>query len=226
MITLKEQVKRNYELSKKLSKDYAYIYGEIVIYLRTSKLSDVDAEDAISDILAMLIDGQERNATIEEILGDDLQGFCDNIIASYESGQKKFNLREKLQTILIVIFMGVFWDYVSTEIPKIIKGTQSYLTFNYSSSMLLNTIIMGFSVIILFKYLIKANLSKDKDIKRKNYNKERYGVAALFIASTAILVVSQLYLSNIILFTTKIYFVVIFIGLLFLINKLIEPKVE
>ncbi|MHC1685155.1 MAG: DUF1048 domain-containing protein [Clostridiaceae bacterium] len=226
MITLKEQIKRNYELSKKLSKEYDDVYGELVIYLRTSKLSDVDAEDAISDILAMLIDGEERNATIEEILGDDLKGFCDNIISSYESAPKKFNLRENLQYIIIIICIGTFWSYVNIEVPKIIKGAQSYLTFNYSVAMLLNTVIMGISTIITVKYLITGNLEIDKKKRRKKSIIEYFKIYGLFLATVAILVASQLYLGKFILFTTKVYFVVIFITALFLIKRFIEPKIE
>lgn len=226
MVTLKEQVKRNYELSKKLSKEYNDIYGEITIYLRASKLSDVDAEDAISDILSMIIDGQERNATIEEMFGDNLKGFCDNIINSYNPYNKKSKFREFFQLILIMICIGTFWGYVNVELPKIVKGNQPFVIFHYSLAMLLNTIIMGTLSLVIVKLICKSSLELNKNNQTKFSFKRYFPLIVLFIATTAILVISGLFLGTIILFTTKIHYVLIFMTALFLINKLVEPKVE
>lgn len=226
MVTLKEQVKRNYELSKKLSKEYNAIYGEITIYLRASKLSDVDAEDAVSDILSMIIDGQERNAAIEEMFGYDLKGFCDNIINSYNPYNKKSKFREFFQLILIMTCIGTFWGYVNVELPKIVKGNQPFVAFHYSFAMLLNTIIMGTVSLIIVKLICKSSLELNKTNQNKFYFKRDFPLIILFIATTSVLVISGLFLGNIILFTTKIHYVLIFMAALFLINKLVEPKVE
>lgn len=74
---------------------------------------------------------------------------------------------------------------------------------------------------ITLKEQIKRNYELSKKLS-KEYNK----IYGLFVVTVAILVASQFYLGNTILFTTRIYFVVIFIAALFLIKKLLEPKVE
>lgn len=226
MVRLKEKIKKHYELSKRLSKEYDDVYGEMVLYLRNSKLSDIDAEDAIGDILAMLLEGQERGAEVEDILGSDLKEFCDNIISSYGNGTRRIKAREFVQLSLLLVVISTFWGYVNIELPKVTKGFQSWVTFNFSLAMLLNIVIMSASACFIVKYVLKSNFEKDQNARKKKSRIESFIIVVNFLSVVAALVAVGIFFKDIILFTTKIYWVVLVLALMFFMQKFMEPKVE
>lgn len=223
MDSLKKEINQNYELSKKLSKEYSDIYNEIVLYLRASKLNDTDAQEAISDILTMLIDGQERNITVQEVLGHDLKEFCDNTINSYEPN-KRFNILVILQYILMFIGISTGINYIFIVRPKIINDIKHLFIFNYSLSMLINTLTISIMAGIIIKYFFNGYLELNKKKRKKRTMINYVWISVLFVANITTLAVSQFYLGDIILFTTKTYFVVIFIVALYLISRFLQAK--
>lgn len=55
---------------------------DLVVYLRGQDLSRLHQEEIRRDILEMVLDGQARGQTMEEVVGEDYQTFCQEIVAA------------------------------------------------------------------------------------------------------------------------------------------------
>ena len=55
---------------------------EIVAYIRSANISEREQEMIIRDIMAMLAAGEREGRSAEEVIGDDAQAFCDEVIAA------------------------------------------------------------------------------------------------------------------------------------------------
>ncbi|GAA0182017.1 hypothetical protein SH2C18_44650 [Clostridium sediminicola] len=225
MVSLKEKIKAHHALSKNLTGEYKKTYEEIIVYLRTSRLIDVDAEEAVGDILTMLLEGQERKTDIHNILGSDIKDFCDNIISSYGNHDKRQRLRQNIQIILLSLIISTFFSYVNIELPKILNNSQSWVTFNISVAMLLMIFILSISSYILATFFINGHFEKDIKKRKKVERKETINFALFFIFIVASLVVIERLLGNTILFTTQVYWIILILILLFLLYRFLQPKV-
>ncbi len=88
---IKAQIKQNYVYMQNIDKRYDELVGNIVIYIRVS-LTEADAEEAINDIVEMLLGAQSRGEDLEAIIGEDYKRFCDEIIEAYKYEEKMYFL--------------------------------------------------------------------------------------------------------------------------------------
>lgn len=224
MESLKSKIKYHNELSEKLTPENNQIYTDIVLYLRLSKLSEIDAEDAIGDILEMLIDAQERNQNARDIFGEDIKEFCENIINSY-GYNKNSKLKYFFQIASMCIIFTTIYNYVFEELPNIIKGNQSWFTLNYSLSMLINTIVVTVFSYLLLTYIGKPTFKKDNYTKKGKFIEFlRYWLTSIILLGT--LVVFNLFFKNTILFETNVYIVILILILIYIIQYIMNLKMK
>lgn len=86
---VKKILKENNELEKKISKESQEVHTDMIVYLRVSHLSQYNQEVVRRDITNMIIDGEKRGETIDEIIGEDYKSFCDEIIKVFPPKTKK-----------------------------------------------------------------------------------------------------------------------------------------
>ena len=79
--TTKQLLEENNRREKELSPDNQKVLTDIVAYLRGSSASTYQQELVHRDILEMLQEGEARGQTASEIIGEDYQTFCDEILA-------------------------------------------------------------------------------------------------------------------------------------------------
>lgn len=79
--TTKQLLEENNRREKELSPDNQKVLTDIVAYLRGSSVSTYQQELVHRDILEMLQEGEARGQTASEIIGEDYQTFCDEILA-------------------------------------------------------------------------------------------------------------------------------------------------
>ena len=67
---------------KLLDGEYKEKFQEIDIYISSSGFKVGNVEDIMNDILDLFISAQEENKPIENIIGNDIKEFCDQVIDS------------------------------------------------------------------------------------------------------------------------------------------------
>lgn len=73
--------KENNELEKQIKADNDQILTDMVVYIRSANISSYDQERVRRDLWQMLLDGERRGMTPEEVIGDDYKAFCDAVIS-------------------------------------------------------------------------------------------------------------------------------------------------
>ncbi|WP_061329120.1 DUF1048 domain-containing protein [Clostridium botulinum] len=217
MNNIKESVKSTNELSKSLNDANDETFTNITCYLRTSSLSESQCEESIHEILAMFLTAENNNESIENIIGNDSQKFCDEIIESYAT--KKFskeNVIVNLKIILNCFFILWSINIVFNYIPNMIKSKSLLLNYNFSLSFIINTVLITFLSFAVFNYIGKTAFKEESNkifvIK----------FILLYIIFMIISVFTWKKLIKIILFTTKIHYVLIFIAISYLILFLLS----
>ena len=70
----------NNKFEEKLSKETNDVLTDIVVYIRSTSISEYDQERVRRDIGEMLFEGERRGMSAAEIIGDDYKAFCDAVM--------------------------------------------------------------------------------------------------------------------------------------------------
>lgn len=73
-------MKENNDLSSQLRAEDNRVLTDMVVYIRGADISEYRQELVRRDITQMLIDGEQRGDTLEEIIGGDYKDFCDSVL--------------------------------------------------------------------------------------------------------------------------------------------------
>lgn len=65
-----------------LSAENQQLMTNIVTYIRSAAISEYEQELVRRDVMAMLAAGEREGRSAEEVIGDDAQAFCDEVIAA------------------------------------------------------------------------------------------------------------------------------------------------
>lgn len=224
MSKVEKMVKKNYELSKKLTPENDAVYTDIVCYLRTSALDELETEEIIEDIIGMFLETQERGEKIEKVIGDDYQAFCDSIIEAAQP--KKFTWRKMFSNLEIVVYViAILWliDLVFIYLPQTIKQGRLILDYQVNLGFLLNTAIILLAVFSILNYIGKTSF---QDRKEKHQRKRRENLlwGCIFGGIIALLVFIPLKLGSFILFSMKIYYLAAVLAGLYLLLRVVKGK--
>ena len=105
------------------------VMEQIGDYLETAPISRVQGANVRRDIGAMLLDGQMRGQNAKDIIGDNVQAFCDEAIAALPS--------QRLDAILpgLWVFVTTIWGFFAISyvlhLPALFReGEALYVPFN------------------------------------------------------------------------------------------------
>ena len=65
-----------------LSKENQQLMTDIVVYIRSAAISEYEQELVRRDIMTMLAAGAHEGRSAEEVIGEDAQAFCNEVIAA------------------------------------------------------------------------------------------------------------------------------------------------
>lgn len=107
----KELLRENNAWEKEnLSAENQHLMTNIVTYIRSAAISEYEQELVRRDVMAMLAAGEREGRSAEEVIGDDAQAFCDEVIAALPprpAGERALgNVRDGL---LAFVVLGVIW---------------------------------------------------------------------------------------------------------------------
>lgn len=107
---VKEMLKENNELEQQLSDEGRKVLTDIVVYLRGVPVSMYEQEKVRRDIIQMLIDGEKRETSAREVIGEDYREFCDSIVAEIPHMSRKEKvlvfIRDTLPALIVLL---VIW---------------------------------------------------------------------------------------------------------------------
>lgn len=217
-IKTKKLLKENNKFEKNLSKESNEILTDIVVYLRGSAISVYHQEEVRRDISQMLFDGEKRNESVRDIIGEDYKSFCDEIVKSFPPRSKKERFLEWLSTILqSSSILSLIWLCSSTLTAILGKNS----TFSiYKLPLTLGQIITGifiifFSVSIL-GYFCKTAFDKSKEINN---------VKSFFIAWLILFIISCIFLLINYFLKTVLFYIPFYIGIIIIIVSYALSKI-
>ena len=203
--------KENFELGKSLTKENNEIFTNIVCYLRVSDLTEEDQEEIISDILRMFLDCEAEGKSIASMVGEDYKQYTENIISAVNPNKTVYQkVKEYLPAIVGIFFVLLTIDFVFSTLPKFVKGNFDFnLPYNYTLDMLIKTLMIMIIATTMVTYIGKKGfeLSRIRNSRRKHFI-FRFGAGGLFMLFLITSVVLQRTLSNIVIMSINIQFVI------------------
>ena len=73
---------------KALSQESQAVMTDLVVYLRGQNISMYHQEEVRWDIQEMVLEAENRGETIAQVIGEDYQTFCDEIVAALDLYRK------------------------------------------------------------------------------------------------------------------------------------------
>ena len=199
----------NNELEKQLDDKTNEILTDIVVYIRSANISDIDQENVRRDITQMLIDARGRGENADNVIGGDYKAFCDAIIAEIPKMSTKKRVMTAIRDTLpaLGVLIGI-WAVFSV-IEQIINGATWYVT------PVSVTDILGGAAMLILATLIVVYITKN------SFNAKPAGLILLI---TAVALCAALLLPSRIIFSPNIAADAALVIVIFAAHKIIDNK--
>lgn len=207
-----------------MSKESNEVYTDMILYLRLSDLTLFQQETARSDLIQLILDGEQHGKNIHEILGGDYKNVVDEIINSFPPRSTKDKLLDFLSigtlSFSIVLLIFVLSQFLNS---LLFNNKVELWTFDFLSSYL---VILPLSLLAAF-FAVK-NISKITQVKTDQPNskmKEPNKFWIYFFIFIGITLMAKRYLDSI-LFQISLMTMIAVVIMLFIAHFLIEAGIE
>ena len=161
--------KENNKLERLLSTSNKVIFTDIIIQLRQSKVYEEYIEEIRQDLLGMFLQSQNENKEIHELLGQDLDSFCKEII---ENTPKKSKLESFVYFTKIFSF-GFFFLIITHILVSKNIGTLIHTHTPFNDPLMISIRSIALFLILYFStaisnFFINKKLSHQKSGRNKN----------------------------------------------------------
>lgn len=111
----KELLRANNAWEKEnLSAENQHLMTNIVTYIRSAAISEYEQELVRRDVMAMLAAGEREGRSAEEVIGDDAQAFCNEVIAALPPRPAGERALDALRTgLLAFVVLALCWSVFS-----------------------------------------------------------------------------------------------------------------
>lgn len=110
----KELLRANNALDAQLNKDNQQMMTNIVVYIRSANISEYEQELVRRYVMAMLAAGEREGRSAEEVIGDDAQAFCNEVIAALPPRPAGERALDALRTgLLAFVVLALCWSVFS-----------------------------------------------------------------------------------------------------------------
>lgn len=216
----KELLKKNNISEKQILKENQDIYTNMVVYLRGADITEYNQEKVREDLIAMIIDGQERGDDIQKVMGENYKEICDEIIAEIPKKTTKDKVMDVvMMTLEIIWIMGII---------SVIK-TFIYLKRNDIDEM--NFVFMlgdlvSWCIIVVVANVVVERVCKNSFKEKKTKQNKVISFLIYWLACLAVgfLIVMPIVLFDTVLFTVHIGVALVVCAIVFVVSKLIALK--
>lgn len=202
----------NNELEKQLDYKTNDILTDIVVYIRSANISDIDQENVRRDITQMLIDARGRGENADDVIGGDYKAFCDAIIAEIPKMSTKQRVMTAIRDTLPALGLLIGIWVVFSVAEQIINGETWYVT------PVSVTDILGGAAMLILATLIVVYITKN------SFNAKPAALVCLILLITAVVLCAALLLPNRIIFSPNIAADAALIIVIFAAHKIIDNK--
>lgn len=204
----------NNKFEEKLSKETNDVLTDIVVYIRSTSISEYDQERVRRDIGEMLFEGERRGMSAAEIIGDDYKAFCDAVMCEVPKLSKAQRVMTAVQEVLAgVIVLLAIWS-VFSPIIQLIKKEPWYLLPLRLSDLITATVIVAAAVLIVVY------------ITKNAFTPKPAALIAGFVLAAAIGIAGILFCSDIMLMNIHIAVDIALLAVLALVYLLIGKRLE
>ena len=157
----KQLLKKNNENEKNILEENDEIYTNMIVYLRGANISEYNQEKVREDLIAMILDGQERGDDIQKVIGENYKEICDEIIAEIPKKTVKENVMYALMLTLDIVWIVGVISVIKTLIIMLAKNSKD-MTFVFSVGDLISWGMIVF-VAYLVVYYICSTTFREKE---------------------------------------------------------------
>ena len=202
----------NNELEKRLDDKTNEILTDIVVYIRSANISDIDQETVRRDITQMLIEARGRGETADNVIGGDYKAFCDAIIAEIPKLSAKQRIMTAIRDTLPALGLLIDIWVVFSVAEQIINGETWYVT------PVSVTDILGGAAMLILATLIVVYITKN------SFNAKPAALVCLILLITAVALCAALLLPSRIIFSPNIAADAALVIVIFAAHKIIDNK--
>ena len=151
---------------KALSQESQAVMTDLVVYLRGQNISMYHQEEVRGDIQEMVLEAENRGETIAQVIGEDYQTFCDEIVAALPPRTWKERVLDALETLLpAVAILAALWVGFSL-LTATIQGA-SLLRLSLSLGQGLMYAVILFAAWALVTYVCRTSFRRGNETREK-----------------------------------------------------------
>ena len=212
----KDLLKTNNELEKQLSESEQKVLTDISAYIRHANVSPYYQESIRYDIINMVIDGTKKGLTIDEIIGEDYQIFCDNVLKELPQLSSKDKtlsvLRDTLPSVMVLLSIWFVFSLIDIAIGL---ANLPYILITVGD-------VISFTLIIFAAFFIFTFICKNAFISSKSVDKKLFAIIFIVIF---LAVISSSFIKYA-LFQIHALIVIAIIFTLFICYKILDQKID
>ncbi|AFM00027.1 uncharacterized membrane-bound protein conserved in bacteria [Desulfitobacterium dehalogenans ATCC 51507] len=158
----KESLKKNNLREKEIFKENQEVYTNMIVYIRSSNMTEYNQEVVREDIINMILDGQQRGDTIQKIMGGNYKEVCDEIIAAMPRKTPKERIMDFVAIILSALWVLGVIALVENLITDLLAETKSF-RFILTVGDSINAAIIVLAAIAIYYYVSKTAFKTMKE---------------------------------------------------------------
>ncbi len=213
-------LKKNNEREKEILEENDKIYTNMIVYLRSSDITEYNQELVREDLIEMIIDGQQRGENIEKIMGSRVKEICDEIIETFPKKSKKEKILGFFENIFNVIWiMGAIY-IVNQIITALANGEEEY-RFELTVGNLISMVFIGLIANVVVWYVCKYAFKEEKK-RNKVVTFLKNWLIALIPCS--IIVLSNVLLTKVVI-EIPMLVAIVFVAVIYGVNKIISLRI-
>lgn len=162
----KRLLAENNSREKALSQESQAVMTDLVVYLRGQNISLHHQEEVRWDIQEMVLEAENRGETIAQVIGEDYQTFCDEIVAALPPRTWKERGLDALETLLpSIAILAALWVGFSL-LTAAIQGA-SLLRLSLSLGQGLTYAVILFASWALVTYVCRTSFRRENETREK-----------------------------------------------------------
>ena len=214
----KELLRKNNTREKEIVDENEEIYTNMIVYLRSSDLTDYNQEVVRGDIIELILDAQQRGDNIQKVMGNNYKEICDEIIEVMPKKTKKDKIMEFIGTSLNTLsILGVI-ALVKNFIEGLISSSGEF-KFILKVGDLMSAFIIILIAYAIVLFITKTALDTKEEKKLISFLKT-WGIFTLIFA---VILFSSIYFKTIIMIV-PLWLAAIFVLLIFIFGKIVSER--
>ena len=216
----KELLKKNNENEKNILEENDEIYTNMIVYLRGANISEYNQEKVREDLIAMILDGQERGDDIQKVIGENYKEICDEIIAEIPKKTVKENVMYALILTLDIVWIVGVISVIKTLIIMLAKNSKD-MTFVFSLGDLISWGMIVFVAYLVVYYICSTTFRE----KERETNKVLSFIIIWFVCCIILCaIILPSLLIKVTIFSVHIGVAALIFGAIFVISRIMSLR--